>query len=41
MLSYYDENSASVISYLKSEGKDGYTPAGTWVSHLDKQSIIA
>jgi len=35
-MTHYDENSASMIGYLAQEGKDGYTPAGTWVSYLDE-----
>lgn len=33
--SYYDNATDSMIGYLKSEGKDNYTPAGTWVNYLD------
>lgn len=36
---YYDEATASSIGYLKSESGDGSTPAGTWVSFLDKQAV--
>lgn len=41
METYYDENTESVIGYLKAEGKDGYTSAGTWVNYLNKQAVVA
>lgn len=36
---YFDKATASMIGYLKSEGKDNYTPAGTWMSYLDTNSV--
>lgn len=36
---YYDNSTVSMIGYLASEGKDGYTPSGTWINYLDKTSV--
>lgn len=30
-----------MIGYLADEGKDGYTPAGTWISYLNKETVKA
>jgi len=37
--SYYDNSTQTKIGYLSSEGKDGYTPAGTWINYLDKETV--
>jgi len=37
--SYYDNATETKIGYLKSEGKDGDVPAGTWVNYLDKETV--
>lgn len=36
---YYDNLTESMIGYLASEGKDGYTPAGTWISYLNPETV--
>lgn len=37
--SYFDNSTQTMIGYLKEEGKDGYTPAGTWINYLDKTTL--
>jgi GH18 family chitinase len=36
---YYDNSTSSMIGYLASEGKDSYTPAGTWINYLDEKTV--
>jgi len=36
---YFDENAAAAIGYLKEKSGDAYTEAGTWISYLNTDSV--
>jgi len=38
---HFDNETQSDIGYLSSTGKDGYSPAGLWMSYLDKDGVTA
>jgi chitinase len=38
---YYDNKTETVIGYWSSQGADGYTAAGTWLTYNDVNSLIA
>lgn len=40
-LTYYDKVTESNIAYMSAQGADGWTPAGTWITYNDIDSITA
>jgi len=38
---YYDNKTDTVIGYWSSQGADGYTAAGTWLTYNDVNSLVA